>query len=405
MAKRGENIYQRKDGRWEGKYIRGRVEGRIRYGYLTGNSYEEGLRRKQDKLREMEKVGSSVPSNPLLVSAVSERWVESRRGILKETTLGKYDSVLKNYILPQYGGRRIDSISEDEVRLWLEGLRFPDNPDVCGISAKSANGVASVLRLVLQYARTYCNIPAPELLDVCKKSERYRALFTKEYLMGPNSMRLLEEMLEKYPLQEGCRVMDLGCGKGITSLYLAKEVRAKVYATDLWISATENARMFERFGISETAIPIHANANDLPYAQEYFDAIVSIDSFHYFATEENYFREKILPFLKTGGVAVIAMPGLKEEFYGEAPELMMEWVDGDQGELDLFHSREWWLNRLAGGEDFEIIMDFDMDCLEEAWRDWFATRHEFAIRDEEFFERGIGKYLSFVGLVIRRTGA
>lgn len=135
----------------------------------------------------------------------------------------------------------------------------------------------------------------------------------------------------------------------------------------------------------KNAIPIHANANDLPYAQEYFDAIVSIDSFHYFATEENYFREKILPFLKTGGVAVIAMPGLKEEFHGEAPELMMEWVDGDQSELDLFHSRVWWLNRLAGGEDFEVIMDFDMDCLEEAWRDWFATRHEFAIWDEDFF--------------------
>ena len=190
MAKRGENIYQRKDGRWEGKYIRGRVEGRIRYGYLTGNSYEEVLRRKQDKLREMEKVGSSVPSNPLLVSAVSDRWMESRRGILKETTLGKYDSVLKNYILPQYGGRRIDSISEDEVRLWLEDLRLPDNPDVCGISAKSANGVASVLRLVLQYARTYCNIPAPELLDVHIKQDKKQI-----EILSRSEQNLLEEYL------------------------------------------------------------------------------------------------------------------------------------------------------------------------------------------------------------------
>ena len=40
--------------------------------------------------------------------------------------------------------------------------------------------------------------------------------FNKDYLMGPNSVRLLEEMLEKYPLEKGMRVLDLGCGKGLT---------------------------------------------------------------------------------------------------------------------------------------------------------------------------------------------
>jgi cyclopropane fatty-acyl-phospholipid synthase-like methyltransferase len=55
-----------------------------------------------------------------------------------------------------------------------------------------------------------------------RKCDQYKELFTAEYLMGPNSMRLLDEMLEKYPLRKGSRVMDLGCGKGITSLYLAK---------------------------------------------------------------------------------------------------------------------------------------------------------------------------------------
>lgn len=56
-----------------------------------------------------------------------------------------------------------------------------------------------------------------------KKADIYKELFNKEYLMGPNSVRLLEEMLEKYPLEQGIRVLVLGCGKGLTSLFLAKD--------------------------------------------------------------------------------------------------------------------------------------------------------------------------------------
>ena len=47
-----------------------------------------------------------------------------------------------------------------------------------------------------------------------RKSENYKEFFTKDYLMGPNSLRLLDEVLQKYPLKPGSRVMDLGCGAG-----------------------------------------------------------------------------------------------------------------------------------------------------------------------------------------------
>ena len=123
-----------------------------------------------------------------------------------------------------------------------------------------------------------------------RKSENYKEFFTKDYLMGPNSLRLLDEVLQKYPLKPGSRVMDLGCGAGLTSLFLAKEAQVNVFATDLWISATQNARTFENWGISDQVIPIHADANELPYAEEYFDAIVSIDSYHYFANKRGYFE-------------------------------------------------------------------------------------------------------------------
>ena len=231
--------------------------------------------------------------------------------------------------------------------------------------------------------------------------ENYKEFFTKEYLMGPNSLRLLDEMLTKYPLKEGGRVMDLGCGMGITSMFLAKEAKVNVFATDLWISATQNAENFKKWGVDDQTIPIHADANDLPYAENYFDAIVSIDAYHYFAAKKGYMQKKILPYLKKGGVLVIAVPGLKEKPVGEDYEIMMEWFEGDKEAYETFQTRKWWVDLIGKGDDFEIVMDIDLDCFDEAWNDWFLSGHEYGIKDKQYFHRGLGKYLCFIGLVIR----
>ena len=201
--------------------------------------------------------------------------------------------------------------------------------------------------------------------------ENYREFLTKEYLMGPDSLRLLDEMLRKYPLMEGSRVMDLGCGMGITSMFLAKEAKVNVFATDLWISATQNAENFRKWGIDEQVIPIHADASELPYAKGYFDAIVSIDAFHYFAAKKGVFEKKILPFLKKDGVLIVAMPGLKEELTEEQADIMLEWFEGNKDDLYTFHSRKWWGDLFGNSNDFEMVMDFDLDCFDEAWNDWF----------------------------------
>ena len=55
-----------------------------------------------------------------------------------------------------------------------------------------------------------------------KKADAYKMYFNKDYLMGPNSVRLIEEMLEKYPLEKGMRVLDLGCGKRIDQFVSCK---------------------------------------------------------------------------------------------------------------------------------------------------------------------------------------
>ena len=55
------------------------------------------------------------------------------------------------------------------------------------------------------------------------KTEKYDKDFLKENMMGPNSMMILEELLNEIPLKAGMRVLDLGCGNGLTSVFLEKE--------------------------------------------------------------------------------------------------------------------------------------------------------------------------------------
>ncbi len=106
--------------------------------------------------------------------------------------------------------------------------------------------------------------------------------------------------------------------------------------------------------------------------------------------------------LKEYGKLIIAMPGLKEEIHGSEQPLIMEWANGEENEYELFHSKEWWRNHFGKTGKFEIEMAFDLDSFDIAWEEWFLSNHPFAVRDKEYFENGVGKYLSLVGFVIRK---
>ena len=234
------------------------------------------------------------------------------------------------------------------------------------------------------------------------KADKYKKFFTDQFLMGPNSVRLLVEMLEKCPIDAGLRILDLGCCKGLSSLFLTKETKAQVFAVDLWVSATENYEQFKKWDVDNTVVPIHSDANDLPFANEFFDVVVSIDSFHYFANHKGFFKSKILPLVKKGGKVIIAMPGLKNEIHGCEPELILEWVNGEESEYEFYHSREWWRSVLRENEDFKIVDEFDLDSFDISWQDWFDSNHPYAVRDAEYFKKGVNKYLSSIGFIIEK---
>ena len=146
-------------------------------------------------------------------------------------------------------------------------------------------------------------------------------------------------------IKAGSIVMDLGSGQGITSVFLAKEYGFKVYATDLWSDAEENRKFFAKMGLTdEQIIPVKADATDLKYEKEFFDAVVSTDSYNYFGRDEKYLDEKLLPFVKKGGYIYIVVPGMKKDCHNNIPkELLLSWTPE---QLDYLHDIEYWKNNI-----------------------------------------------------------
>ena len=233
--------------------------------------------------------------------------------------------------------------------------------------------------------------------------ENYKQYFTKEYLMGPNSFRLLDELIRRKPENmDFGRALDLGCGYALTSMFIANETNAEqVFAFDLWIAASENYRRIQKNYLENKIIPIHGDALDMPFAQEYFDSVISVAAYHYFGCKEGVFAEKILPFVKKDGYVMIAVPGIKEEPQGEVKELFTTWAEGDDAEL--FKTVGWWESLLKKEcqEQCEIVVK-EAECFDIAWQEWFDTEHKFGIRDKEFLDKGLDKILNFVLIYVKK---
>lgn len=233
------------------------------------------------------------------------------------------------------------------------------------------------------------------------KTEKYDAKLIREKIMGPNPLKLTEELLLGHQIPENAVVMDLGSGQGITSVFIAKEYGFHIYAADLWSDPADNKAFFTEMGLSEEQITaVHADATALPFEKEFFDAVISVDSYNYFGRDPLYLDSQLLPFVKHGGYIYIVVPGLKKDCHDNIPaELLLSWTPE---QLDYIHDAEYWRGIAAQSKDSEIISVCEMESNAECWNDWLACDNEYAVGDRAVFEAGGGKYLNFVKIVLRK---
>ena len=233
------------------------------------------------------------------------------------------------------------------------------------------------------------------------RSERYNAPELLAKIMGPNPIKLEEELLREHRIPEGAIVCDLGSGQGLTSVFLAREYGFTVYAADLWSDPEENRRFFDALGLDrKQIIPVRADAAALPFEKEFFDAVVSVDSSNYFGRDGRYLDDRLLPFVKRGGYIYIAIPGMKKDCHDHLPpELLLSWTPE---QLEYMHDVAYWKAMVGQCRGAEVISVQEMESNEEVWADWLAQENEYAVGDRKAMEAGGGRYLNFIEIVLRK---
>jgi cyclopropane fatty-acyl-phospholipid synthase-like methyltransferase len=230
-------------------------------------------------------------------------------------------------------------------------------------------------------------------------TDNYDKAFLLDTMMGPNAMRITEELADYLPLAPGMRILDLGCGNGISSILLARKYDVTVFAADLWISPTENARRFASLGLDAKVYPFLVDATkDIPFAHEYFDMIISVDSYQYFGNNESMLP-KLLPFLKKDGLIAIAVPGFNQNFPENQlpPEVKPFWTPEWN-----FYSCDWWRALWEKESGIAITTLREMDSCKQAWDEWLQSPNPYAQGDLPMMEAGAGKYFNIVQMIGRK---
>jgi len=215
---------------------------------------------------------------------------------------------------------------------------------------------------------------------------------------GANPLWLTEWLTRHIDLRPGMRVLDLGCGRALSSIFLALEFGVEVWAVDLWFSASENLKRIRDSGVEDRVYPIHAEARALPFAEEFFDAVVAIDSFPYFGTDDHYLSY-LARFVKPGGAIGIAGAGLMREIEASVPDALVAWWEPG---MFCLHSASWWQRhwKRTGIVDVELA-----DAMPDGWRVWLEWQAVVApqnLVEIRAVEADAGNYMGYVRVAGRR---
>lgn len=152
MARRGENIYKRKDGRWEGRYIKGRdSNNKAIYGYIYGSTYRDVKKNLQIKKNTVLET-DTISNNFVLFSIVANEWLKSMAPKFKESTKIKYHNLLKMYILPKLGEISIQEITTVQIDQFCNELLASGGKNGSGLSTKTVTDVLCLIKSIIRYA-------------------------------------------------------------------------------------------------------------------------------------------------------------------------------------------------------------------------------------------------------------
>lgn len=149
MSRKGENIYKRKDGRWEARYIKYYLaEGKAKYGYCYGRTYRE-VKEKVTAARQLlrDSENQKEVRQCQILSGFCDEWLQMKRCKVKISTYTKYNTIIEKHIKPGLGAYTAESLTELLVEQFTDDLMHKYL-----LSSKTVKDILTVLRSILTYA-------------------------------------------------------------------------------------------------------------------------------------------------------------------------------------------------------------------------------------------------------------
>ena len=237
------------------------------------------------------------------------------------------------------------------------------------------------------------------------RSAGYDLGWVIENMMGPNVLWLTEALSQVMALEPGMRVLDMGCGRAISSVFLAKEFDLQVWAADRAVRPGENWQRAREAGVAHKVFPIRADAHSLPFADGFFDAILSMDAYHYWGTDDLYLGWHYGRLVKAGGEIGIVVPGIRREFGPAPPEHLRTYWEEDPAWWS-FHSPSWWRRHWERSGEVTVQI---ADMVPDGWRHWLKSDEISAewlgeqSDEAELLRVDAGRNLGFTRMVARRN--
>lgn len=164
MAKKGENITKRKDGRWEARVIKGyNNDGKALYKYIYAKTYTE-VRKKRNEYSVDCNITENYKNGKVIMSAILDDFLAFQKNRVKESTFTRYCDIVNLHIKPELGdiqvGRLTTKLIDAFINKKIESGRIDKKG---GLSAKRVHDIISVLKLSLIFAQDKCGYNVPNI--------------------------------------------------------------------------------------------------------------------------------------------------------------------------------------------------------------------------------------------------
>lgn len=198
MPRKGENIYKRKDGRWEGRYKKGRKEnGQLKYGYLYGKTYNQV---KQDlyKFKVKYQTNANLQDDcSLSYENWGILWLSQQKNYIKISTYSTYEYKLKKYVFPYIGDVWLNQITREKIQSLIDIWQNQ------GLKASTIHVIYQIVKKTTQVAfeqQIIYQLPCQKIYLPKKKKAHPKSLTRQD-------QHVLEKKVKSLPLYKGLPVL------------------------------------------------------------------------------------------------------------------------------------------------------------------------------------------------------